>query len=148
MVFPAGVGTAGKILTAADPFIRAAVLERYGENVDQKNTCPGEKSCEIFQSAAGKSRAAKERNACRRCELFDTKTERYRESQKGLSELVNYSQYARRRRDSGYPMPLSQISDLMLETVLRLDEYHEIQERRIRLDTKQAIIVGLGLKTK
>lgn len=124
------------------------MLEGYGENVDKPNTCPAEANCEIFRSAAGKSRAVKERNACRQCELFDTKRDRFKASQKGLSELVDYSQYARRRRDSGYPMPLSQISNLMLETVLRLDECREMQELRIRMETKQALIVGLGLKTK
>lgn len=148
MVFPPGDFATGKILAAAEPFIRAAVLERYGKSVEKLNVCPGEAECDRFQSAKGRGHAEKERNACRPCELFDTKRERARLSRKGLEELVEFSEYAKRRRDSGYPMPLSQISNLMLEVMMRLDDYSEAQEIALRHDTKQALIVGLGLQVK
>jgi len=123
-------------------------LEQYGASIDKPQVCPGEENCQRFQSARGKGRIEKQRNACRPCELFDTKRERYRKSQKGLSDLVEYSQYARRRRESGYPMPLDQISDLMLETMLRIDEMHDHEERNLRIETKNARSVGLGLKVQ
>jgi len=45
-------------------------------------------------------------------------------------------------------MPLDQISDLMLETMLRIDEMHDHEERKLRIETKNALIVGLGLKVQ
>lgn len=116
--------------------------------MDKPGVCPGEANCERFQSARGKSQAAKERNACRPCELFETKTDRYRESQTGLSELVEASLYLQRRRDSGYPVEGRQMSNLMLETLLMLDECRDIQERNLRLEMKMALIAGFGLKVK
>lgn len=146
MVFPSGACQTVKVLAAAGAFVRAAVLKNYGGKSENPRVCPGEDSCDRFQSAKGKTRAAKERNACKGCELFDTKRDRFRESQKGLSELVSAAEYVQRRRDSGYPMPVHQVTDLMLETLLMLDECRDQEERILRLQTKSALIAGFGLK--
>ncbi len=146
VVFHAGDCSAGKILTAVGPFVRTAVLEKYGENTEKRQICPGEKNCEKFQSARGDTHAAKEVNACRPCELFPTKRERFRRSQVGLQELVDFAEYAQRRRDSGYPLSIDQMSNLMLETMLMMDEYQSFQERKISVEIRQALVVGFGLK--
>lgn len=148
MVFPPGAGKTGKIIAAVEPFVRAAVLSQYDRDVDKPTVCPGEKNCQIFQGARGKSRLEKERNACRPCEMFPTKTERYKKSQKGLEALLNMAQYAKRRKDSGYPMPMYQITNLTLETMLMLDEVEDEQKRHMQLEMKAIFMAGFGLKSQ
>lgn len=121
------------------------MLERYGGKVDKPNVCPGEASCSIYQSAAGKSPAAKERNACRGCELFETKRDRFKKSREGLSDLVDAAVAVQRFRDSGYPAPIDQISDLILQALFTLDECRDFQELKIRIEMKMAIMASCGL---
>lgn len=147
MVFPAGVEQTGKVLKAAEPFVRAAVLEKYGQDADKPNVCPGEKNCLRFQSAAGNTQREKERNACTGCELFGTKRERGRKSHEGLSHLVDAATYVQRRRDSGYPVPEWKVTSLMLEVLLMLDEGRDHQERVNQFQMRQILMAGFHLKT-
>ena len=146
MVLPPGAGKTGKIIAAVEPFVRAAVLGRYKRDVDKPNVCPGEKECEIFQGARGRTRLEKERNVCRSCDLFPTKTERHRKSQKGLEDLLYMAQYAKRRKDSGYPMPMFQITNLTLETMLLLDEMEDQQKIVVQMELKTIFMAGFQLK--
>jgi hypothetical protein len=102
----------------------------------------------MFLGARGRTRLEKERNVCRSCEMFPTKTERYKKSQEGLQDLVNMAQYAKRRKDSGYPMPLSQITNLTLETMLLLDEMEKGHHIGMRLEMRSIFMAGFGLKEK
>lgn len=145
MVLPSGAGKTGKIIAAVEPFVRAAVLGQYS-HVDKPTVCPGEANCEKWAGAKGKDHAAKERNACRPCALFSTKTERYRKSQAGLNDLLNIAQYAKRRKDSGYPMGIHQITNLTLETMLMLDEMEKQQQIAMQVETRSIFMAGFGLK--
>lgn len=148
MVFFAGDGTTGKVLTAVSPYVQTAVKAKYGGKSEKPNICPGEADCDRFQSAKGKTQATKERNACFPCKLFDTKRERFRRSQKGLDDLVSASEYVQRRRDSGYPVQEYQVSNLMLETLLMLDECRDREERHLKVEMRAALIAGFGLKVQ
>lgn len=146
MVLSSGAGKTGKIIAAVEPFVRAAVLGLYNRNVDKPNVCPGEKACQMFQGARGRTRLEKERNVCRTCEMFPTKTERYKKSQKGLDALVNMAQYAKRRKDSGYPMPMHQITNLTLETMLMIDEFEKQQTIASQIEMRSIFMAGFGFK--
>lgn len=146
MVLPPGAGQTGKIIAAVEPFVRAAVLSQYNRDIDKPNVCPGEKTCEMFLGARGRTRLEKERNVCRLCEMFPTKTERYKKSQEGLQMLVNMAQYAKRRKDSGYPMPITQITNLTLETMLMLDEMEKGQQIGMQFQMRNILMAGLGVK--
>lgn len=119
----------------------------YGEKAEGvPDICPGEVNCNRFQGANGKTRLAKERNACRPCELFPTKIDGYKKSQESFERLVNGAMEVRRCRNSGYPLETWQMMNLEFMTLMQIDAYEEREKLALQMKTNHLLIVGLGLK--
>jgi hypothetical protein len=127
----------------------------YGENVPGVDVCPGEADCQIFAGVAGKTRGEKERKAClgggkveHACKMLPTKTQRGKKIVATCEELVNDGFIIRRRRDSGYPVPLDEMTPLHFEALMMIEAEIEHQEITLRTRTVKVLLSGFGLKVE
>jgi hypothetical protein len=141
--------TSEKVISRIQPFVRTEVLKLYGETASSGNAiCPGEAACDIFQSATGKTRRAREKNACLNCDKFPTKTERYKKWQASLQTLVDGAMEIRRRRNSGCMPEKWQMLNLHFETLILVDAYIEEQEIKVKNNLSTILLAGFGLTAK
>ena len=108
--------------------------------------CPGEAQCEKWTGTGGRTRREKEKKVCHVCDLFPTKTERYKKWQKSLQRLVEEAIEIRQRRISGYPMHDWQFSPLHYEALLMLDAFIERREIRLKNQTIEILMAGFQLQ--
>lgn len=107
--------------------------------------CPGESACDRFQSAAGKTQKAKERNACSNCELLPTK--RFGKQNDGfLQRITNEAMDIRYERIAGYPRSLERMTPVHFVAVRLIEELFEQEERRLRIHSKAALFAIAGIK--
>jgi hypothetical protein len=92
----------------------------FGGN--KSNRCPGEDSCDIFNSAGGDDRKAKADNACKRCPLLPTKpANRSGGSFEALEALVDQAARIRNYSLTPYPLKEWQMTACEFETYVMLD---------------------------
>lgn len=124
------------------------MLQLFGESVESRSLCPGESNCDKFKSAKGRTRNEKERNACHFCDLFPTKTDRYKKSQAVLEALVLGAMEIRRRRNSGFPPKDWQILNLHAETLILIDALIETREIALKKQHLEYLKAGFNLQTR
>lgn len=94
--------------------------------------CPGEKDCEDFERAGGPGISYEEQcHACLTCPKKETKLKANRRDL--LERFALRVEYIVRRRDSGYPLKLSEMSAIELEGVLIWDTKNDFYERSIKM---------------
>jgi hypothetical protein len=120
----------------------------FGGTSENEQICPGEGNCEIFQTAAGRSRTAKEQNACigRNCPMFATKVNpNFEKEEDYLSGIVRSAANFRCRRNSGESLAdlMFEMKPIEYECLVRLDAKIEQKELELKIETKDLLLAFL-----
>lgn len=113
------------------------MLDKYGTG-EHPTVCPTETKCDRFQSAAGKTHAAKVKAACSNCELLPTKRGGVRDDV-FLRQITSEAMQIRYERLAGYPRSTAHMSTIEFAALPIIEQMFEREDRRIRMHTKQAI---------
>lgn len=120
----------------------------FGGSAENDQICPGEADCEIFQTAAGKSRIAKEQNACigRKCPMFPTKLNpNFEKEEERLSEVLWNAANFRCRRNSGETLTdlRFEMKPIEYECLVKLDAKIAYKELELKIETKELLLAFL-----
>ena len=123
-------------------------MKVFGQKSEAVQLCPGEKDCQIFQSAAGKTAKIKAKNACTKCPMLSTKTDKGQRSHKALERLASSAMQIRHERLTGYPRAGSMMTQSQFATLYVIEQIFEMEEIGIRKDLNEMLAQIFGAKAQ
>lgn len=110
-----------------------------------KSYVRAKKACDIFESARGSNREAKERNACIGCDLFPTKKPEGKRNHASLERLTEEAWQIRTERMAGYPRDRNKMRMVAFYTLQMIEQMIE-QDRIVReAQLKELLMAKMGL---
>jgi hypothetical protein len=122
------------------------VLKLYGGRGEAKKVCPSEAKCDDFQGAAGMTRKQKERNACAKCPMLETKTDEGRKSHMSLESLAKRSLDIRYERLTGYPRKEHLMTNFECSGMFIAEQIFESEEIALKENTLTMLCALAGVK--
>lgn len=121
-------------------------MKNYGRKGQALAVCPGETDCDKFQSAAGKTRKAKEKNVCHRCPLFITKTDEGKKGHTALERLARSAMDIRLERLTGYARKESLMLNTEFGALYVTEQIIEQEEIRLKSEASEMLMAVFGAK--
>lgn len=110
---------------------------------DGNERCPGEESCERFQSAAGANRKEKALNACTGCHLLPTKIQTV--ADESLTATASTIERLRQEQRAGRQIGMDEITALRWEGLIA---WHELESQYERAQAAQISALLRALMTR
>lgn len=118
----------------------------FGGDAFEISLCPGETNCDRFQSANGRSRTEKARNACTGCSLLPTKLDSAKRQHESLKRVVSEAMLIRAERLAGYPRDRNHIRSISFHALLLVERMIEAEKITQSARLTAILKAGLGVK--